>query len=450
MTNPRLITLIVVGFIAMLFSVQYTGEESVYTVTSYEMWYHEQWLGPTLYGEPYRRPPLINWLIIGFASTIGWEYSIAAVRLVSAISTFASAVLIFWFLRRGKASIDISLLGALIYLSMWQIIGGYGWKGYSDALFGACTFAAMLYSYLSVKETSYRWLIVAIVFAYLGFLTKALTSFVFLFSALFITALIDKKLAYLGKVLLPVFVVLSGLLIWCWYAIAPTGEQMATGMFSDIVDRYLSIDFSVFFSHLLVFPFETVLNLLPVSAFLLYLGFKRKMPLTPNSLVKTLGLIALIGFLPYWIAPSSHSRYLMPIYGIVAIYFTLLIQDDLDLIRRVRKFIVWIVLFKLAFAFVLFPAYTKAFRPPIDHWAQNVKEIVADKTLYSVDQTWIGISVVDTFNRLIYPRPPVVRAYGDVESGYILSNTNREDLGVLVKSFDNKLFLYCFGVECAK
>ncbi len=450
MTNSRLIALIIIGFIAMLFSVQYTGEESVYTVTSYEMWYHEQWLSPTLHGEPYRRPPLINWLIIGIASSIGWEYSIAAVRFVSAISTFASAGLIFWFLRRGKASVDVSLLGALIYLSAWQIIGGYGWKGYSDSLFGACTFAAMLYAYLSVKETSYRWLIVAILFAYLGFLTKALTSFVFLFSALFITALIDKKLVYLGKVLSPVFVALSGLLIWWWYSIAPTGEQMATGMFSDIVDRYLSIDLSVFFSHLAIFPFETVLNLFPISAFLLYLGVKRKMPTTPNSSAKIFCLIALIGFLPYWIAPLSHSRYLMPIYGIVAICFTFLIQDHSDLIRRVRKFIVWIVLFKLAFAFVLFPAYTKAFRPPIDQWAQNVKEIVADKTLYSVDQTWIGISVVDTFNRLNYPKPPVVRAYGAVESGYILSNTNRADLGVLVASFDNKLFLYCFGVECEK
>ena len=450
MTNSRLIALIIIGFIAMLFSVQYTGEESVYTVTSYEMWYHEQWLSPTLHGEPYRRPPLINWLIIGIASSIGWEYSIAAVRFVSAISTFASAGLIFWFLRRGKASVDVSLLGALIYLSAWQIIGGYGWKGYSDSLFGACTFAAMLYAYLSVKETSYRWLIVAILFAYLGFLTKALTSFVFLFSALFITALIDKKLVYLGKVLSPVFVALSGLLIWWWYSIAPTGEQMATGMFSDIVDRYLSIDLSVFFSHLAIFPFETVLNLFPISALLLYLGVKRKMPTTPNSSAKIFCLIALIGFLPYWIAPLSHSRYLMPIYGIVAICFTFLIQDHSDLIRRVRKFIVWIVLFKLAFAFVLFPAYTKAFRPPIDQWAQNVKEIVADKTLYSVDQTWIGISVVDTFNRLNYPKPPVVRAYGAVESGYILSNTNRADLGVLVASFDNKLFLYCFGVECEK
>jgi hypothetical protein len=190
--------------------------------------------------------------------------------------------------------------------------------------------------------------------------------------------------------------------------------------------------------------------MLPASAVLLYIGYKGEWFRAKNTSVSAFGLIALVGFLPYWIAPLSHSRYLMPIYGFVAIYLTFLIQNDLNLIGRVRKFIVWIVLFKLAFALVLFPLYTKAFRPPIDQWAETVREIVADKTLFSVDQTWIGISVIDTVNRLNYPRPPVIRAYDSMESGYVLSDTSRADLGVLVKSFDNKMFLYCFGARCAE
>ena len=328
MTNPKLIALIVIGFVAMLFSVQYTGEESVYTVSAYEMWYHERWLNPTLYGEPYHRPPLINWLIIAIASVIGWEYSISAVRIVSAVATFASAGLVFWFLRRQKSNAEVAVLGALIYLTMWQVIGGYGWKGYSDALFGAFTFAAMLYGYLSIKEASYKWLILAVVAAYLGFLTKALTSFVFLLSALFITALLEKKLVYLFRMLLPVFVGLAGALVWSWYAIAPTGDKMATGMLSDIIDRYLAINFSAFISHLGIFPLETFLNMLPASAVLLYIGYKGGVFRAKNTSVSVFGLIALVGFLPYWIAPLSHSRYLMPIYGFVAIYLTFLIQND--------------------------------------------------------------------------------------------------------------------------
>jgi hypothetical protein len=450
MTNIKIFTLIVIGFIVMLFSVQYTGEESVYTVSAYEMWYHRQWLNPMLYGEPYHRPPLINWLIIGITFFLSWEYSIVAVRLVSAIATFASAGLIFWFLRREKLSIEVASFGTLLYLTMWQVIGGYGWKGYSDALFGSLVFAAMLYGYLSVREASFRWLLFAIGFAYLGFLTKALTSFVFLLSALFVTALFEKKLLYLIKALLPTLFAMTSLLVWFWYAIAPTGERMATGMVSDIADRYIEINIPGFFAHLFSFPLETAFNMLPASAFLLILIIKREVFQNRDHLTNTFGFIALVGFLPYWIAPLSHSRYLMPIYGMVAIYVTFLVRDKALLMGQLKKFLVLVVFLKLAYACVLFPAYTRVFRPPIDQWAQIVKTIVDSRNLFSVDQTWIGISVVDKFNRLNYPRPPVSRAYDGVDAGYILSDTRREDLGVLIKQFDRKLFLYCFGTHCVE
>jgi 4-amino-4-deoxy-L-arabinose transferase-like glycosyltransferase len=450
MTDLKILALIVAGFVATLFSVQYTGEESVYTVSAYEMWYHGQWLSPTLYGEPYRRPPLINWLIIGITFIISWEYAIAAVRIVSALATFGSAAVIFWFLKRMKMTVEVASIGALIYLTMWQVIGGYGWKGYSDALFGSFTLTAMLFGYLAIKESSLRWLLFAIFFSYLGFLTKALTSFVFLFSALFITALVEKRLTYLVKIGFPVFFIQAAVLVGSWYAIVPSGNQLAEGMLFDIFNRYLKTEFNVFFRHISFFPFETMLNMLPASAFLLFLGLKGGIFQNKNSLATIFGLTGLIGFLPYWIAPVSHSRYLMPIYGIVAIYLTLLIQGNFHFLTLVRKVLVWVALFKLAYAVFLFPLYTSLIRPPIHQWAANVKEIVGDELLFSVDQTWIGISVVDTVNRMIYPRPPIVRSYVGVDSGFVMSNTNRHDLGILVKSFDSKMFLYCFGVNCVE
>jgi len=49
MTNKQLIFLIVLGFAIMPYSVQVTGEESVYTVMAYEMWFHGNWLSPRRY-----------------------------------------------------------------------------------------------------------------------------------------------------------------------------------------------------------------------------------------------------------------------------------------------------------------------------------------------------------------------------------------------------------------
>ncbi len=50
----------------------YIGEEGVYTISSYEMWYHQHYLYPTTYGLAYWRPPLYKWLIICFANLLGW------------------------------------------------------------------------------------------------------------------------------------------------------------------------------------------------------------------------------------------------------------------------------------------------------------------------------------------------------------------------------------------
>jgi 4-amino-4-deoxy-L-arabinose transferase-like glycosyltransferase len=450
MADRTLFGLVLAGFLLMLFSVQYTGEEAVYTVSSYEMWFQNQLLNPTLFGDPYPRPPLINWFIIAISSIIGWDHSIVAVRVVSMMSTFGSASLIYWFLRRELLEKRIALLGVLLYLTMWQVIGGYGWKGYSDALFGTVTFTAIILGYLAIKESSVRWLIIATIFAYLGFLTKALTSFVFLFSALIVTALIEEKSAYLLKRALPIYLGFASFLVSIWYAIAPEGRQMAEGMFSVILDRYLNIDWALFFLHLFSFPFETALNALPVTILLSLLGLKKLLSREQDTQVKTFGFIGLVGFLPYWIAPASHSRYLMPLYGVAAVYTILWIRDNHDLVAQARKYVTWTVIFKLMFAAIFFPMYTWAFRPSIQNWAQTVKDVVGERRLYTVDQTWIGISVVDTVNHLNYPRPPVVKPYTGAEAGYILSDKRGDNFGSLVVNFDNKMFLYCFGSHCDK
>ena len=71
-TRISILALIALSYIIMFWSVQYAGEESVYTIMSYEMYVNKTWLTPTLYGEPYWRPPLFNWLIILLSMFMGW------------------------------------------------------------------------------------------------------------------------------------------------------------------------------------------------------------------------------------------------------------------------------------------------------------------------------------------------------------------------------------------
>ncbi|MFI0455384.1 MAG: hypothetical protein ACH34P_03850, partial [Candidatus Rickettsiella isopodorum] len=90
--------LFLLGLISFFLSLffPYMGEEAVYTISSYEMWYQHHYLYPTTYGLPYWRPPLFNWLIICFASLIGWKHMLVASRLVAALATIATSFMLIW------------------------------------------------------------------------------------------------------------------------------------------------------------------------------------------------------------------------------------------------------------------------------------------------------------------------------------------------------------------
>ena len=449
MTNKTLAVLIALSFGVMLFSVQVTGEESVYTVMSYEMWFHKNWLSPTLYGEPYHRPPMINWLVIGLSSIAGWEYSLAAVRLVSAVSTLTSGWLIYWFVKRCWGEQDFAWLSALLYLTAWQVLGGYGWKGYSDALFGAFVQASMLFAYLSLRERSYRWMLLAIVLAYFGFLTKAITAYVFIGVAILVSAAYLKAWEFLFRRKTILVGLAAPALMAVWFVVSPTGDKMASGMTGDVIERALVFDLVSVTKHLGVFAAETTLNMMPLTVLLvLVIKSDRRKLLVQEFL--PFGVIALLNILPYWLAPMGHARYLMPVYGFVAIYIAGVIRDNERLCRIAGRLIVILVMIKLAFAAVLFPLYTANFRPNIADIAGDILHLTQGSKLYSVDYTWIGISVSDEINKRRFPLPPATSTYSESDSGFVYSHTRRDDIGPLVKDYQQRLFLHCVGTGCHK
>ena len=71
----------ILGLYATLW-LAYAGEEAVYTISSYEMWYsHHYWVN-NLYSIFYGRPPGLNWLIIPLADLLGWSHVLIASRFI--------------------------------------------------------------------------------------------------------------------------------------------------------------------------------------------------------------------------------------------------------------------------------------------------------------------------------------------------------------------------------
>jgi 4-amino-4-deoxy-L-arabinose transferase-like glycosyltransferase len=459
-TRPywALFALAALSFVWLPGHVQYTGEEAVYSVQAYEQWQHGAWLQPTFLGGPYQRPPLFNWLIIVLSNALGWTHCLLAARLVSALATIGSGVLLAAFSRRLGAEPARAAFIALVYLTLAEPLFYYGWLGYSDALFGALVLAGMLAAWLAAREQRVIWVAVALLCAAAAFFTKALTAYVFIGVAGLVCLrryrtwpliVRPRVLACLPLCALPLL----------WYALAPTGGVMAHGMVDDIAGKLGQQGLIPYLRHLVVYPAHALLNLMPAAALLLWLR-RETLTVAPmgaaapiGHTARTAALIAGLNFLPYWLAPQSGLRYLMPLYGLAAVF----VGEQLWRASLHRHLILRVLAVAIALKWLaavwLFPAYTQRARPDLAVLAATVDQLAHGRPLYADTDAWVGISVValldTTPDASGAARPALVRPPHDWAEGLVLSDqpAAADDPSRLVRDF-GAVRLLCRGAAC--
>lgn len=161
-----------------------------------------------------------------------------------------------------------------------------------------------------------------------------------------------------------------------------------------------------------------------------------------------IGLIAFLNFIPYWLAPHGHDRYLMPLYGLAAIYFGVPMFYSEPVRKICGHFFVYCVLMKLLFAAIFYPLYTKHFQPNVQEIADDIMLITADKPLYFLDDTWIGIAAADRINMGRLKNSHVVKPPKNFKEGYVVINYKNVSFGKVIKSYGGKTFLHCKGSFC--
>jgi 4-amino-4-deoxy-L-arabinose transferase-like glycosyltransferase len=436
--------------------VQYIGQESVYPLMSYEMWFHGEYLTPSMYGVYYWRPPLYNLMIIPVAQLIGWDHMLVAARIVALTATISSALLLAWFVRRLFCNKTFAAFTALIYLTLGDVLFYRGWLCYSEAVFGLFVLMSIVFGWLALAENRYTYLAVAVLAVSAAFLSKALTAYVFYVITMIVVAYRQRRWAFLcsWKSLL-----LNGLALTFplfWYRIVPAGDYQSHTMLADITSKLIPVSGGKYIKHVLTYALETLLMLLPVAGVLLYAYMRRqdlgKWRADPN--VATAMIIALVNYLPYCLSPQSDVRYAFPLLPFIGLTISFLIFYGAPRVQQWSvKWIIAAIVLKFALGSLGFPFFHQQSRASFEPVAKDILRSVGNHHLYATDMSGSALSIVSRVDRLIYPKAPLTWPPAQFNDGFVISYWRDQDMGIIVKKYavgQDEVYLRCKGTACPK
>lgn len=434
--------------------IRYVGEEAVYPLMSYEMWFRGEYLTPIMYGAYYSRPPLYNLMIIPVAQFIGWDHMLVAARLVTLIATLSTSLLLAWFAKRLTKDKTFAVFTALVYLTLGDVFFYGGWLCYSDPVFAMFVLASMIFGWLALTERRYSYLAVGVAVVSAGFLSKVLTAYVFYGVTMLIIAYRRREWSFLRSwqsLLLHASALIFPLL---WFHSVPAGNFQSHGMLADITDKLIPRGGWDYLKQVLIFPLQTVEKLSPIALVLIYAYWRRrklgKWREAPD--IVTVGLIVLVNWLPYWLSPQSGGRYLIPLFPFASLFLAYLAFYGEPRVRESSiKWIAAAIVVKLALGLWGFPFFDKRFRGSYEA-AQDIAHIAVRENVYATDVSASGITTVAQVDLLIYPKPPLLRPPVDFKEGFVISYTPDENIGAVYKKYrigkNNDLYLLCRGAAC--
>ncbi|MCF8722305.1 4-amino-4-deoxy-L-arabinose transferase-like glycosyltransferase [Nitrospina gracilis] len=455
-----ILALAVLSFLPTLF-LPYTGEEGVYTITSMEMAQRGDWWIPTLYGEPYPRPPMMNWLMFPLAWLTGWENILVASRLVAALATVATGWLLLAFVSRVYRDRQLAFHSALFFFS-GDTLFYRGWLAYADPLFGFFVFIAIASLMLMVHENRKIFLL-GVMFGLTGsFLTKAVTGYVFYALSLVVVCIFHKQ----GRRIIatPLSILMHSLalavpVLWSRWA---EGAGSLIAMMQLVVDKLTGVNppFSPvsFLGERVAFLAESGVVLLPGSAIVFYLIFRnRSLPsVKQNPFAQTVAWLVFLNYLPYLFALSTNIRYVLPLYPWCALLLALLLSDQktFPLKRWATPLFAMIVSLKL-----LFTAGTFLWFQTSDHsnaHSKAARQVIAQTglhPLYVVDSSSIGLSVTAHIDSLRFPDPPLTKPSTGWADAFVLAREYQFPNDRVVATFHlpgGTIHLRCRGSACIK
>jgi 4-amino-4-deoxy-L-arabinose transferase-like glycosyltransferase len=434
------------------------GEEGILLNNAIEMWQRGDWLRLWLFGIDHKHGVFANWLIIPAASVLGWDKTPGIARAVMVLSTAATGLVLYVLVLRLYRDAVLAVFAAALFVTFGDILFYRGWLAYRDPLFGMLVFAAIAALWIAVREQSARWLPAVIVCSTLAFLTKGLIAYVFVGAAVFVLLWRRAPRAYLLRPLTMAAAVATLSLPFLWFRLVAGDPSQGGSMLGEIASKLEPAGWLAYLWKLAAYPAEIVLRLAPAS--LLAIAAVYKMPAVLKHAAadvewRTALGVAFAAFLPFWLAPQSHFRYVLPVVPLLALALAVVLWRAGE--GRVRSAMNWLwmaVALKMIVALVAFPYYQKHYRG--ENYATTARVIV-ERTrghpLYTQNVSASGLSVAAYINLQRLPEESLRVPPREWDNGFVIAYDADTNLGQVIERFrlaGNDLYLLCRGMACEK
>lgn len=330
-----LVALVVVIYFSRLTTLPLRGEEARRAMVACEILWTGDWIIPRQQGAPFlSRPPLGSYPIALLALACG-ECSTLATRLPTVVATLLTTILIYGYSRRFLTRAG-ALAAGLAYASMGQVLQ-LGQLAETEATFTLLVAGSLLLWHWGYVERWHPLLMWSLAYACaaLGALAKGPQAPVYFVATVWLFLLVRRDwpalvsrwhLAGLG-----VFAVVLG----AWqvpFALQLGWPAVKDVWTSDVGLRFADTSWATILGHLVSFPLEVWVCLLPGSLLLLaYLRPSFWRQLAPELKWMSFLLIAIGITCPTcWLVPGAKPRYYMPLYPCFAPLIGLVVDQLLS------------------------------------------------------------------------------------------------------------------------
>jgi 4-amino-4-deoxy-L-arabinose transferase-like glycosyltransferase len=441
------------------FGFYLVGEEGILVNSSLEMWQRGDWMRLWLYGTDAKHGVFANWLVILLSRLVGWEHAPAATRAIMIFSTAGSALLLAFLTFQLYKNAALAALAAAICVTFADILLYRGWLGYRDPLLAMLVFGAIASLWLAVAQRRAAWLAGTLLFTAAAFLTKGIIAYAFVGAAALVFLCRREARGFLLRPV-PVFIAVVTLSVPFLWAQAAGGDQSHNSrLMAEIGDKLAPLGGWAYIKNVLSYPLETLLRLSPVSLLVLWWLYRRRAwrAWVAEQPVRTALIIFAVAYIPFWLAPQNHFRYVMPVLPLVALVLAAAVWQQGEAGVRVMLRWLWAaVAIKLVLAMVAFPIYQQKFRGEnYSLTARAVLQRTAGFPLYSNDTTAAGLAVTAYLNILRLPQPALTFAPAAWDNGFVISYSpdaaelRSAKVVARYRLAGDTLYLYCRGKACS-